>query len=68
MIGVAVFCHECKNPAHIAKKAEKGSLLIVSLMCEDNHHTSWYSLPATTIYLTMKSIHDKINVTFQKYI
>ena len=68
MIAVAVFCQECKNPAHIAKKAEKGSLLLVSLMFEDNHDISWYSLPATTIYLTMKSVYGKISVIFRKYI
>ena len=68
MIGVAVFCQECKNPAHIAKKAEKGSLLLVLLMFEDNHDTNWYSLPATTIYLTMKSVRGKISVIFRKYI
>ena len=39
------FFEKCKNPAHIAKMAEKGSLLIVSLLCEDNDDTCWYSQP-----------------------
>ena len=40
---ILVFCQECKKPAHITKPAEKGFLLKVFLLCEDNHDTCWYS-------------------------
>ena len=31
---ILVFCQEYKKPAHITKTAEKGSLLIVLLLCK----------------------------------
>lgn len=39
------FCQICEKPACITSYFEKGSLLIVSLLCENNHESKWYSQP-----------------------
>ena len=42
---ILVFCQECQKPADITKTAEKGSVLIISLLCKYNHDTWWHSQP-----------------------
>ena len=39
------FCQICGKPAFITRLFERGSLLIVSLLCENNHKSKWYSQP-----------------------
>lgn len=40
-----VFCRECHKRAHITNMIKKGTMLIVSLLCENNHDTTWHSQP-----------------------
>ena len=40
-----VFCTKCHKRAHITDMQRKGTLLRVSLLCEDNHDTVWLSQP-----------------------
>ena len=38
-------CQICGKPAFITRLFERGSLLIVSMLCENNHESKWYSQP-----------------------
>ena len=40
-----IFCQTCKKPAHITGMPEKGMMLTVHLLCEDNHKSIWRSQP-----------------------
>lgn len=39
------FCQISGKPAFITRLFERGSLLIVSMLCENNHESKWYSQP-----------------------
>ena len=39
------FCQMCKKPAHITGMPEKGTMLTVHLLCEENHESIWRSQP-----------------------
>ena len=40
-----VFCNKCHKRAHITDMQRRGTLMTVSLLCEDNHDTKWCSQP-----------------------
>ena len=39
------FCIECRHPASIRHIYNKGTMIMVSLLCERGHCTRWYSQP-----------------------
>ena len=38
-------CHDCLQPVKISKIFQKGTKVIVDVVCESNHKYSWHSQP-----------------------